>query len=210
MYFCFSTFAVARRARRDSSRCLSALIVLFVSTAALVVVLPAQAAERESGIPDYKISAEDHIEISVWKEPELLREAIVRPDGGISFPLVGDVQAAGKTPQELEEAIRARLERFVPDAVVTVSILEVRGMRIYVTGKVRSPGQFVVGRYVDVVQAVTLAGGFTPFAKTSDVQIIRREGTSEQVFKFNYDQIERGRNMSQNIMLQADDVVLVP
>lgn len=170
----------------------------------------ALAEEPQPGVPDYRISPEDVIEISVWKEPDLQREAIVRPDGGISFPLVGDVQAAGLTPAELEETIRSGIERFIPDAVVTVSVLEVRGMRIYVTGKVREPGQFVVGRYVDVVQAITLAGGFTPFANTSNIQIIRRDGAREEVFKFNYDQIERGRNMNQNIMLQADDVVLVP
>jgi polysaccharide biosynthesis/export protein len=178
--------------------------------AACASVLPAVAEEPQRVVPDYRISAEDVIEISVWKEPDLQREAIVRPDGGISFPLVGDIQAAGLTPKELEETIRSGIERFIPDAVVTVSVLEVRGMRIYVTGKVRSPGQFVVGRYVDVVQAITLAGGFTPFAKTNNVQIIRRDGAREQVFRFNYDQIERGRDMSQNIMLQADDVVLVP
>ena len=189
------------------SMMLASILVVFTACAS---VSSALAQEPKAVVPDYRISAEDVIEISVWKEPDLQREAIVRPDGGISFPLVGNVQAAGLTPQELEETIRAGIETFIPDAVVTVSVLEVRGMRIYVTGKVRSPGQFVVGRYVDVVQAITLAGGLTPFANTSNIQIIRREGPQEQVFEFNYDQIERGRNMSQNIMLESDDVVLVP
>lgn len=160
--------------------------------------------------PGYRIAAEDVLDISVWKETDLQRQVIVRPDGGISFPLVGDVQAAGLTTTELEATLKSRLATFIPDAVVTVSVVELKGLRIYVTGNVRSPGQYEVGRYVDVLQAITLAGGFTPFADTRNVQIIRREGGRETVFEFDYKDVQRGRNLSQNIMLQADDVVLVP
>jgi polysaccharide biosynthesis/export protein len=182
------------------------IIALLIATSATSV----HAREGSTPVPDYRISPEDVIEIAVWKEPDLVREVVVRPDGGISFPLVGDVKAAGLTPAELEESVRSGLERFIPDAVVTVSVLELKGLRVYVTGQVRNPGQFLVGRYVDVIQAITLAGGFTPFADRRNVQIIRRVGPRETVFEFNYREIERGVNMSQNIMLQADDVVLVP
>ena len=160
--------------------------------------------------PEYEISAEDVLDISVWREPDLQRQVIVRPDGGISFPLVGDIEAAGKTPAQLQDDLVARLETYIPDAVVTVSVVELRGLRIYVTGKVRNPGQFLVGRYVDVLQAITLAGGLTPFANQRDITIRRREGGREVVYEFDYAEVERGRNLSQNIQLRADDVVVVP
>lgn len=191
---------------------------LRLAALAFLAWLPLTLIAAESGsdaakevTPDYRISAEDVLEVSVWKEPDLTRQVIVRPDGGFSFPLIGDVQAAGLTTSELETALRTRLATFIPDAVVTISVMELKGLRIYVTGKVRSPGQFEVGRYVDVLQAITLAGGFTPFAKTKKVQIIRRDAEGrETIFDFNYDEVERGRNLQQNIRLEADDVVLVP
>ncbi len=174
----------------------------------------AQAAETgasaEGAPPEYRISAEDVLGVTVWKEEGLDQKVVVRPDGGFSFPLAGDVQAAGKTPKEVEADIAARLARFIPDAVVTVSVLELKGLRIYVNGKVRTPGQYTVGRYVDVLQAITLAGGLTPFANEGDIRILRRENGKEVVFDFDYGQVQRGRKLEQNIILQADDVVVVP
>jgi polysaccharide export outer membrane protein len=163
-----------------------------------------------AAIPDYRISAEDLLEISVWKEEDLQKEVIVRPDGGISFPLAGDVQAAGLTPYELEQSISQGLQEFIPDAVVTVSVLEIRGLRIYVSGNVTAPGQYTVGRYVDVLQAITLAGGLTPFADKNSIRVIRRDEGGERVFKFNFGQVQRGVKLEQNILLQPDDVVVVP
>lgn len=195
-----------------SIRSVMSFLLTFVSACTALMLFSTTALSQEGGaMPDYEIGPEDVLEISVWREPELQREVIVRPDGGLSFPLVGDIRAAGKTPAQLEQEIAERLNAFIPDAVVSVSVLQLRGLRIYVNGKVRSPGQFEVGRYVDVVQAITLAGGFTPFADTRNIRVIRRghDGT-EQVFKVNYNDIERGRDMKQNIMLRSDDMVLVP
>ena len=165
---------------------------------------------EEANENEYIISAEDVLEVSVWKEPDLSRQVIVRPDGGISVPLVGDVLAAGRTPEQLKAAITTELSEFIPDAVVTVSVLELRGMRIYVTGQVRSPGQFVVGRYIDVLQAITLAGGLTPFADKNDIKIVRREEGREVIHRFRYGQVERGVKLEQNIVLRTDDVIVVP
>lgn len=189
--------------RKAGLVCLSLLVV---------VAMPFTSATAQSASPppDYKISPEDVLEISVWKEPDLQREVIVRPDGGISFPLVGDIRAAGKSTSELQEDLVRALETFIPDAVVTVSIVELKGLRIYVMGKVRSPGQFLVGRYVDVLQALTLAGGFTPFANQRDVHVIRRVDGREVVYEFDYTEVEKGKNLEQNIRLQADDIVVVP
>jgi len=165
------------------------------------------AAESADG---YRISPEDVLEISVWKEPDLQRKVVVRPDGGLSFPLAGDMQAAGLTPIELENAITAKLQDYIPEALVTVSVLEIKGLRIYVTGKVKSPGQYLLGRYVDVLQALTMAGGLSTFADTSDIRVIRREGDGEVVYRFNYKEVEAGKNLKQNIVLRADDIVVVP
>lgn len=180
----------------------------FLVTLLFAVEAPAQTSEPETS--GYKISPEDLLEVSVWKEEDLQREVVVRPDGGISFPLVGDIQAAGKTTAELEAEVTEGIQTYVPDAVVTVSVLEVRGMRIYVSGKVRNPGQFVVGRYIDVLQAITLAGGLTPFADQKDIHVIRRTEDGEKVFDFNYNDVQRGRSLNQNIQLQSDDIVVVP
>lgn len=176
------------------------------------ITSPAHAESDESiaHTPDYRIAAEDVLDISVWREPDLQKQVIVRPDGGISMPLVGNIEAAGLTTTELENALREELSAYIPDAVVTVSVVNLRGLRVYVTGQVRRPGQFEVGRYIDVLQAITLAGGFTAFASTSKVQIIRRRDGVETVYKFNYKQLEKGRNLEQNIRLETDDVVLVP
>jgi len=164
-----------------------------------------------SSIPvGYQIAAEDVLDVSVWREPELTKQVVVRPDGGISLPLAGSVNAMGLTTSELEEAIRTKLAAYIPDAVVTVSIVQLRGLRVYVTGQVRRPGQFEVGRYIDVLQAITLAGGFTPFADVSNIQILRRQAGKEERFEFNYKQVERGKNLDQNIQLTTDDVVVVP
>jgi polysaccharide export outer membrane protein len=166
------------------------------------------APEERSNV--YVISPEDVLQISVWREADLDRTVVVRPDGGVSFPLAGDIQAAGRTPEQLQAAITERLVRYIPEAVVTVAVAELRGLRIYVTGKVVSPGQFEVGRYVDVLQALTLAGGLTPFAQGGDIKILRRQDGREVVYKFDYNEVKNGRNLRQNIRLQSDDVVVVP
>ena len=166
--------------------------------------------EKRGTDQKYRISAEDVLNISVWREQDMQREVIVRPDGGISFPLVGDIRAADLTPSELETAITAKVAKFIPDAVVTVSVVKVMGLRIYVNGKVRNPGQFLVGRYVDVLQALTLAGGITPFADSKNIKILRRIDGREVVLRFNYNNVSRGIGLEQNVILRADDTIVVP
>lgn len=167
-------------------------------------------ADRGSGGNEYRIGPEDVLEISVWKEPELQREVLVRPDGGISFPLAGDVPAAGRTPGEIQAEITERIEKYIPQAVVTVSVKKISGYTIFVIGKVNKPGQFNVGRYVDVIQALTLAGGLTPFASEGNIKVLRRENDKEIVLPFEYSAVKRGKNLKQNIILKSGDVVVVP
>ena len=159
---------------------------------------------------DYKIGPEDVLSISVWKEEDLQREVLVRPDGGVSFPLAGDLQVAGKTPAEVEQEIAARVQQYIPDAVVTVSVITVSGYTIYVNGKVNNPGKFVVGSYTDVLQALTLAGGLDTFADEDGIRVIRRQNGKQVIHKFNYKEVKRGKNLDQNIILQSGDSIVVP
>ncbi|MBX2836331.1 MAG: polysaccharide export protein [Gammaproteobacteria bacterium] len=190
--------------RQKSSRCLAALsfFVALLTTAA--------AGAQSVNSLEYRIGPEDVLHISVWKEKDLDREVLVRPDGGVSFPLVGDLQVSGRTPVEVQDEIRARLQRFVPDAEVTVSVDKVSGYTVFVLGEVNKPGQFTLGRYVDVVQALTLAGGTTPYASERSIQVLRRQDGQERTYSFDFRDIKRGRNLEQNIILQSGDVVVVP
>lgn len=158
----------------------------------------------------YRLGAEDLLEISVWREDALKREVLVRPDGGISYPLIGDVQAAGKTVEELRGEITRRLEKFVPDAAVSVTVLRAGSQRIYVLGKVTRSGEFLVGRNVDVLQALSMAGGLTQFADQNGIRVVRREGDRQVVLPFEYGRIVRGEKLEQNVLLRAGDVVVVP
>lgn len=170
-------------------------------------IAPADKASVTSG---YQLQPEDVLEISVWKEEGLKKEVLIRPDGGLSFPLVGEIQAAGMTAAQLQQEISRRLEKFIPDPVVSVAILKVAGNRIFVIGKVNKPGEFPAGRYVDVLQVLSMAGGLTPFAAENSIKVLRKDGGKELVFPFKYSEVKKGENLQQNIQLQGGDVVVVP
>ena len=158
----------------------------------------------------YKLQPGDILSVDVWKETDLKDETLIRPDGGISFPLAGDLQAAGHTVAELTAMLETRIRKFVPDAVVTVSVKTANGNRVYVIGKVNHAGDFPLNRPIDVMQAISLAGGATPFADTNAIRVLRREGDRETAIAFRYRDVERGRKLEQNILLQSGDTVVVP
>lgn len=160
--------------------------------------------------PAYLIGPEDALEISVWRDDTLKGAALVRPDGGISFPLAGDMIVAGKTAAQVREELVKRLEKFVPEPVVTVSVVRVASYRIYVIGRVNKPGDFLAGRNIDVLQALSLAGGMTPFANEDDIRIIRKIDGKSVAIPFQYSRIRKGGDLSQNITLKSGDVLLVP
>ena len=170
----------------------------------------AQAAAAQVVEDKYQLGPEDVLEISVWKEPDLTKQIAVRPDGKISYPLIGEVQAAGKTVKQLREEISKRLEKYVTDAQVTVILLKTQYYKIYVVGKVNKPGEFLVGRPANVMQALAMAGGLTPFASPSKIVIIRKSGGSEQTLPFDYKSVAKGEFLEQNITLLPGDVVVVP
>jgi polysaccharide export outer membrane protein len=173
----------------------------------------AAAAQQPAGTPEepaFRIGPEDVLEISVWKEEGLRKDVLVRPDGGLSFPLVGDLQAAGKTVEEVRAELAKRLEKYIPDPVVSVLLQRVVSNKIYIIGRVAKSGDYPAGRYVDVLQALSMAGGLTPFADEKDIKVLRREGGTQRVFPFDFKAVSRGEKLEQNIRLQGGDVVVVP
>lgn len=158
----------------------------------------------------YQVQPGDVLDISVWKEPDLQKEVLVRPDGAFSFPLVGEINGLNKTVEMLRVELASKLSRYIPDLVVTVGISQINGNKVYVMGQVKNPGEFVVNPRVDVMQALAMAGGATPFASLNDIKILRRDLDSQTVFEFRYNDVARGRNLDQNIVLQTGDIVVVP
>jgi polysaccharide export outer membrane protein len=128
----------------------------------------------------------------------------------ISFPLIGEVSAAGRMVEDVRSEIAKRLTKFIPTPNVTVTVLKVLSYRIYVLGRVNKPGEFQVGHHTDVLQALSMAGGLTPYAAENDIKIIRRNGTDEHVFYFRYGDVQKGKDLKQNMILQRGDVVMVP
>lgn len=171
----------------------------------------AQIKEKQADVANYMLAPGDFLEISVWKEEGMQKEQIlVAPDGNITFPLAGTIMAAGKPMFALEDAIAARLADYIADPVVNVKLLQSNGNTIFVIGKVNKPGQFPANRRIDVMQALSLAGGLTVFADSDSINVLRRVGNSIKVFPFDYDEVLDGENLEQNIILEAGDTVTVP
>jgi polysaccharide export outer membrane protein len=152
----------------------------------------------------------DVIDVSVWKESDLQREVLIRPDGGFTFPLAGEVDARGKSVESVRSILAERLQKYVPTPVVTVAVKAIGGSRIYVLGKVVRAGDFPLNTSLDVMQAISLAGGTTPYAAVNDIVILRRQNGRQQAFNFHYSDVARGRNLAQNIQLESGDTVVVP
>lgn len=186
-------------------------VTLALSLLAVALLgLPGLQTSARAASTDYALHAGDTIEVSVWKEADLQRQVIIRPDGKFSFPLAGELQAAGLTPSEIRLEIETRLKTYIPEPVVTVTVLEVGGNRIYVIGQVKKPGTFVMNPQLNVVQALSLAEGTTPFARLDDIIVIRSAGGAQRALPFRYSQIAGGKDLEQNILLESGDVVLVP
>jgi polysaccharide biosynthesis/export protein len=158
----------------------------------------------------YIIGRGDVLDVAVWKDDAQTKVVTVLPDGTISLPLVGEIVAAGITVADLKKEIACKVAKYVPDPVLTVIVQQVNSMLIYVIGKVNSPGRLVLNTNVNVMQALTMAGGLNPFAKRDKVSIMRGEGSAARMIDFDYDAVSSGRNLSQNIILQRGDVVVVP
>jgi polysaccharide export outer membrane protein len=158
----------------------------------------------------YTVKPGDILHIQVWKEPDLQGQVLITPDGSFAFPLVGQVDARNKTVGELQKTITDRLGKFISEPVVSVSVQEIKGNKVYVIGQVTHPGEFIVNPRVDVMQALSMAGGTTPFASLGNIMILRRSQSGQEAIAFDYTSVVKGRKLEQNIELQSGDIVVVP
>jgi polysaccharide export outer membrane protein len=161
-------------------------------------------------VDSYAVKPGDMLLVSVWKEPDLQGPVLIRPDGRFTIPLVGEVDARGKSVTDLQKIVTERLVKYIADPVVSISVQEVRGNKVYVIGQVTKPGEFVVNPQVDVMQALSMAGGATAFASLGEIKVLRRSGATQQALRFDYTEVLKGRRLEQNVVLQAGDVVVVP
>jgi len=178
----------------------------------LAAAVPAAAAD--TAMPaigqSYLIGPGDVLEISVWKEEALTKLVTVLPDGKISFPLIGETMATGKTVAQLKDEIETRLARYVPDPVLSVSIYQMNSLNIYVVGRVNKPGRFALNANADVLQALAMAGGLNSFAKRGQIKVFRKQDGNTKIFDFDYDDVTDGKKLDQNIQLVRGDVIVVP
>ncbi|MGB8478099.1 MAG: polysaccharide biosynthesis/export family protein [Acidobacteriaceae bacterium] len=159
----------------------------------------------------YRIGAGDVLTVNIWHEPEVSRNVPVRPDGKISLPLVGDVQAAGLTPTQLKTELEARFEKFLTNPDVSVIVAEIRSQRVNVLGQVMRPGTYALIPPMNVIDAVATAGGLREFAKPNKIYVLRTlpDGQVARI-KVQYKNVLKGKRGSEDVMLQTRDTVVVP
>ena len=160
--------------------------------------------------PDYVVGEGDALHVDVWQEPEVSQNVVVRPDGKVSLPLVNEIKVSGMTPLEIQSLVAEKLKTFVNQPKVTVTVTEVHSRKAFITGEVAHPGEYPLNTQVTVLQLIAQAGGFTPFAKTESIMVLRVSDGKEQRLKFKYKEVLRGKNTDQNIALEPGDTVVVP
>jgi polysaccharide export outer membrane protein len=159
----------------------------------------------------YKIGSGDVLEIVTWKEPDFSRqEILVRIDGKISFPLLGDIQASGQTPLQVKKEIEKGLKDFVENPIVTVTIINPGSQKFYILGEVVNTGEYNLIKDLTVLQAFALAGGFTEWASKKEIILLRNENGKEKIIRVNYKNIIQGKDFSQNIHIKTNDTIIVP
>ena len=160
--------------------------------------------------PNYVIGSQDMLDISVWREPDFSRTVPVRPDGKISLPLLNDMQAAGLTPSQLAAELTKTLSKFVTNPQVTIIVTQINSQRFYVLGEAARPGAYTLIPEMTILQALSNAGGFTPYANSKKIYLLREENGRQQKLLFNYKDVIGGKRTEQNIVLQNGDTIVVP
>jgi len=190
------------------------LIIFFYLCSAIIITFSSTAMAIDTGDTDqnyYKIGSGDVLEIITWKEEDFSRENIsVRIDGMITFPLLDDIQAAGKTPLQLKKDIETKLKEFIDNPLVTVNVINPLSQRFYILGEVVRTGEYQLVKKLTVLQAFALAGGFTEWASKKEIILLRIEDNKEKIIRVNYKNIIKGKDYSQNILIKADDTIIVP
>jgi polysaccharide export outer membrane protein len=159
---------------------------------------------------EYILGPGDVLEITTWKDDSLSKVVPILPDGKVHFPLIGEIDAAGKSISALRQEIEERISVYVPEPYVGVTVQQINSMLVYVIGKVNHPGRFVLNANVNVLQVLAMAGGLNSFADGDKIRIIRENGGVQKVLAFNYDQVAKGKELYANILLERGDVIVVP
>lgn len=159
---------------------------------------------------DYVIGEQDNLTITVWKERDISGSVVVRPDGKITVPLVGELKVIGMTPLELQNILTEKLKPFVTVPQVTVAVNQINSRKVYLIGQVMREGTFEINSSTTVLQIVAQAGGLKDFAKRKKIYILRQEGSKQTRYNFNYDSVIRGNDIDQNIQLEPGDTIVVP
>ncbi len=188
------------------------LVGALVSPPAAFAQTPAQgqAIVRDALPPSYVVGAEDVIGVLVWREPDMSGDVTVRPDGMITLPLLGDLQAAGRTPEQLADDIKDAAARFVDEPNVSVVVRQVNSRKVFITGEVKQSGSFPLTGPRTVLQLIALAGGLNEYADSDHITVMRTDNGRTRTFKFNYKDVSKGQHLEQNIELMPGDTVVVP
>ena len=198
---------------------LSTLVPAFV---AVILGAPAPAPGQTPAVPSasrvaaaavptgYKIGAEDVLGIVFWREAEMNGDVTVRPDGRITVPLIGEVQAEGLTPEMLRDQIQAAAGKYISAANVSVVVRQINSRKVFITGRVTTPGTYPLSGPRTVMQVIALAGGLNEYADAKNITVLRTQNGRSQNFKFNYKDVAKGRKLEQNIMLEPGDTIVVP
>jgi polysaccharide biosynthesis/export protein len=177
------------------------------SAQAPVAASPERDTNRSTPPDAYRIGPEDVLQVSVWKNMDISRSVVVRPDGKISLPLVNDVQAAGLTPLELRDVLTKKLADYMPTPEVSIIVSDIKSFKVTVIGEVPRPGRYELKGWTTVLDVLALAGGFTQFASRSSIVILQSDGKSVKRIPFNFNKVASGQ---ENFYLRNGDIVLVP
>jgi polysaccharide export outer membrane protein len=190
------------------------LIVPFITTQVCLGEEKASVStKKESAETDknsYKIGSGDILEIFTWKEPDFSRDVSVRIDGKFTFPLLDDIQAAGRTTMQVKKEMETKLREFIEDPVVTVILKTPGSQKFYILGEVGSTGEYHLAKQLTILQAFALAGGFTEWASRKSIILLRREDGKERILKVNYKDIIKGKHLEQNVFIKVNDTIIVP
>jgi polysaccharide export outer membrane protein len=182
----------------------------FIAAAAALTALNA-AALGQTTLPDYRLHPGDKVIIGVYDDPKLLpQEMVVAPDGGVSYPMVGELMAGGKTVGQIRAELESKLKKYLSDPIGIVIVTEPKGNIAYVIGQVIKPGAIEMNPAINVLQALSIAGGGNPYAKLDGIIVIRSAPGGQRVLPFRYGQVSAGKDLEQNVQLESGDVVVVP
>jgi polysaccharide biosynthesis/export protein len=162
-------------------------------------------------LPDYKVHPGDKLIVGVYDDPKLMpQEITVTPDGKIAYPMVGEIVAGGKTTEQIRVELAAKLRKYISDPIPMVLVTDVKGNVVYVIGQVNKPGVITMNPTINVLQALSIAGGGTPYAKLDGIIVIRSSSGGQRILPFRYGQVASGKDLEQNVQLESGDVVVVP